>query len=121
MVRGIGGGRRCRRVSGVRPASPGAARPPDGLVYGDERFRRRYLPDGRPGREFPKRDWGDGRPDLNLLLGERRDGENIALAYRKHGYTMAEIAAALGCHVSTVSRRLRDFEGRDARLQDLTP
>jgi putative transposase len=102
-------------------ASPRVARPPDGIVYGDETFRRRHLPDGRPGREFPKRDWGDGRPDLNLVLCDGRRGESIALAYRKHGYTMAEIAAAMGCHVSTVSRRLRDFERRDARLQDLTP
>ena len=102
-------------------ASPGVGRPPDGIVYGDEGFRRRHLPDARPGREFPKRDWGDGRPDLKLLLRDGGSGESLALAYRKHGYTMAEIAAAMGCHVTTVSRRLRAFEGRDARMQDLTP
>jgi putative transposase len=31
----------------------------------------------------------------------------VASAYRRHGYTIGQIAAHLGCHYSTVSRRLR--------------
>ena len=34
----------------------------------------------------------------------------LVLAYRWHGYTLAELAAYLGCHYSTVSRRLRREE-----------
>ena len=34
----------------------------------------------------------------------------VATAYRDHGYTLAQIAAHLGCHCSTVSRRLRREE-----------
>jgi putative transposase len=44
----------------------------------------------------------------------------VAAAYRRHGYTLREIAAYLGCHYSTVSRRLRREEAA-ASLQDLTP
>jgi putative transposase len=98
-----------------------ADRSPDGVVFGDDEFRRRHLPDVRPGSEFAERDWGDGRPDLDHLLRDGGSGESIALAYCKHGYTMASIAAALGCHVCTVSRRLRAYESRHARMQDLTP
>jgi IS30 family transposase len=34
----------------------------------------------------------------------------VAVAYREHGYTLREIAQHLGCHYSTVSRRLRREE-----------
>ena len=34
----------------------------------------------------------------------------VATAYRRHGYRLHEIAAYLGCHYSTVSRRLRREE-----------
>ncbi len=34
----------------------------------------------------------------------------VAAAYRRHGYTLAQIAAPLGCHSSTVSRCLRREE-----------
>jgi DNA-directed RNA polymerase specialized sigma24 family protein len=30
----------------------------------------------------------------------------VAAAYRRHGYSLREIGAYLGCHYSTVSRRL---------------
>jgi putative transposase len=36
----------------------------------------------------------------------------IAVAYRRHGYTLREIADYLGCHYSTVSRKLRLEESR---------
>ena len=43
---------------------------------------------------------------------ERRSifGEAIARAYRDCDYRLREIAAALGCHYATISRRLRAFE-----------
>ena len=40
------------------------------------------------------------------------DPAPIATAYREHGYTLREIAEYLGCHYSTVSRKLREQEGR---------
>ena len=36
--------------------------------------------------------------------------EAIARAYRRYDCGMREIAAALGCHDATISRRLRAFE-----------
>jgi putative transposase len=95
--------------------------PTPGVVMGDNDFRRRHLPDRRPGNEFAEQDWGDGRPELAALLGDGGTGESIGIAYRTHGYTMQSIAAVLGRHVSTVSRRLRAYEGENARMQDLTP
>ena len=34
----------------------------------------------------------------------------VGVAYRDYGYTFREIAEHLGCHYSTVSRRLRREE-----------
>lgn len=87
----------------------------EGVVVGDVDFRRQALPDMKPGNEFPQRDWGDGRPDLARLLKDGGAGHSIAVAYRTYGYTMASIAAALGVHVSTVSRRLRAHEEEEVR------
>jgi putative transposase len=42
----------------------------------------------------------------------------IHAAYCRHGYALREIAEHIGCHYSTVSRRLREQE---LALQDLTP
>jgi putative transposase len=42
----------------------------------------------------------------------------VSAAYRDHGYALREIAEFLGCHYSTVSRRLR---AQELALQDLTP
>ena len=52
------------------------------------------------------------RRPLPPSLGEIFGGERlpVATAYRQHGYTLAQIAARLGCHYSTVSRRLRREE-----------
>jgi putative transposase len=55
-------------------------------------------------------DGGEGpwavRPPLDELLTSTTPDDAIRAA-RKHGYRLAEIAAALGVHESTVSRRLR--------------
>jgi REP element-mobilizing transposase RayT len=42
---------------------------------------------------------------LGALLGDG-SGAAISVAHREHGYSLREIGRALGCHVSTVSRRL---------------
>ena len=46
------------------------------------------------------------------LLGTVPPDEAVARAYRDYDYRLREIAAALGCHSSPVSRRLRAFDER---------
>jgi putative transposase len=82
----------------------------EGAVVGDAEFLARMLPPTSPGREIAKREWAAGRPPLRTLLASGGTGENLARAHRFHGYSMREVAAELGCHVSTVSRRLRRHE-----------
>lgn len=56
--------------------------------------------------EVPRSHWQPVRPALDDLV-PRLENASIASAYREHGYTMREIAAHLGVHYATVSRRLR--------------
>jgi AraC-like DNA-binding protein len=82
----------------------------DGIVVGDADYLRAVLPAGNPGPEFRKRDWTGRRPALTELLANGGTPASVAAAYRMHGYTLSSIAQALGCHVSTVSRRLKAYE-----------
>ena len=70
------------------------------------RYARLFDPGGESlatvGAESP---WTH-RPSLDELLGTATPDHAIRAA-RKHGYRLAEIAAALGVHESTVSRKLR--------------
>ena len=81
----------------------------NGVARGDAEFLRHVLPSTSPGPEFRKRDWSAGRPPLSELLTDD-SGVSVARAYRVYGYTLSSIAAELGCHVSTASRRLRAHE-----------
>lgn len=38
------------------------------------------------------------------------DGNRV-MTWRKHGYTLKEIAAKLGCSVATVALKVRQFDG----------
>jgi putative transposase len=58
--------------------------------------------------EIPRKHWQPIRPSLSVLFATH--DEPVAAAYRDWGYTLLEIAAHLGCHYSTVSRRLRRSE-----------
>ncbi|HZO97643.1 MAG TPA: transposase [Gaiellaceae bacterium] len=62
------------------------------LVLGDAAFVARYTP--------------AAAPSLDLLVTDAADLAAIDAA-RAHGYSLAEIAAHLGIHKSTLSRRLR--------------
>ena len=84
----------------------------DGAVIGDSDFLARMLPSTSPGREIPKRESAAGRPPLQALLASGGTGENLSDAHRLHGYSMREIARELGCHVSTVSRRMRRYAAK---------
>jgi putative transposase len=60
-------------------------------------------------REMPLRQRLAGRPGLDMLL--REGDEGLLAAYYDYGYSQREIADGLGCHYSTVCRRL----GRDRK------
>jgi putative transposase len=89
-------------------------------VYGDAEFRRARLAAVAPSPETPAREWKSDRPSLLEILDTEGDA-GIVTAYREHGYRLREIAEVLGCHYSTVSRRLSMLEaGEHVALQDLT-
>jgi hypothetical protein len=81
-----------------------------GVVDGDRGFVRNALRVARPHAEVPRAHWGAGRPELAEIMADGDRDRAIARAYRSHGYTMASIADMLGCHLSTVSRRLKRYE-----------
>jgi putative transposase len=89
-------------------------------IHGDDDFVRETMQHVARDPEIPRRHWSAGRPSLHELLGDTA-GAELSFAYRNHGYTMAAMAEHLGCHVSTVSRRIAAHERSDAGLQDLTP
>lgn len=86
-----------------------------GQIYlGGEDFVKEHQPD-RVIREVPRRQSQAHRPELKELLGAKAslDSETME-AYGRYGYRMSEIAEHLEVHYSTVSRRLRRAEKRDA-------
>jgi putative transposase len=112
--------RQARRAYRAFVADVAGAAPPSaiGEIYvGSAEFASRSAPGARV-EDVPRRHWQPVPPPLETLL----DGElGILTAHRLHGYRLREIAAHLGVHSSTVSRRLRRLEGEVARMQDLTP
>ncbi len=85
-----------------------------GIYLGEAAFVRRHEP--RAGStEVARRQREPLRVELRELLRGRSTAA-IAVAYREHRFLMREIAAELDVHVSTVSRRLRDFERAGDRL-----
>jgi putative transposase len=56
-----------------------------------------------------------GRPSLEELVERHGPREGANRANREFGYTVRQIAAALGCHYSTVSRWIRREEAREVR------
>jgi putative transposase len=84
---------------------------PDAVLVGGETFLDEHTRALPPLAEVPRMHWRPLRPPLAELLASGGDAA-IAAAYRDHAYTMREIAAALGIHYATVSRRLRRHETR---------
>jgi putative transposase len=68
--------------------------------------------------ETPRQQWQPVRPPLAELLASGRP-DDILIAYREHGYALADIAAAQGVHYSTVSRALARLEAVTDPLIDL--
>jgi REP element-mobilizing transposase RayT len=76
-------------------------------LFCDTEFAGRHLPSKRASNEIPNRYWNPRRPPLTRILEPELAGQAIADAHHVHGYTLTEIAAELGCHRTTVARRMR--------------
>jgi len=84
-----------------------------GERLGEEAFLRERFGLDPPLAEIPRVQLEPLRRPLAEIFAA--SGKPVAAAYREHGYTLREIGAYLGCHYSTVSRRLRREE--EALLQ----
>lgn len=82
--------------------------PIGGMYFADDEFIREATDGLERIPEVPRAHWQPLRPSLDEIFTATEDP--ILAAYREHGYTMREIAAHLGCHYATVSRRLRRSE-----------
>ena len=81
-----------------------------GQIYlGSEAFIERHSPRNRELREIPRGQVRAVRPRLEQILKES-DDRGIVIAYKEHGYRLREIAAHLGVHYATASRRLKRME-----------
>jgi REP element-mobilizing transposase RayT len=69
---------------------------------------------GRTGGEVVRAQRHLGRPGLAELQSGTADRAWMAVAHRRHGYTMSEIAAAAGLHYSTVSKIIKALEARNS-------
>jgi REP element-mobilizing transposase RayT len=85
-----------------------------GQIYlGTEDFVAKHQPN-RVIRDIPRCQTQAQRPSLRVLFQRGRNRDRVIhTAYRRYGYRLAEIAAHLGVHYATVSRRLRRAESRD--------
>ena len=74
------------------------------LYFAGDDFIRARVAALVPIPEIPRAHWQPLRPGLGEIFQAEEDP--IAVAYRRYGYTLREIGGHLGCHYSTVSRRL---------------
>lgn len=79
-----------------------------GERLGEDHFLRARFGFDEALAEIPRAHFEPIAPSLEDLF--RRETTPVAAAYRRHGYTLSQIAAYLGCSYSTVSRRLRREE-----------
>ena len=85
-----------------------------GQIYlGSDEFIESHAPKVGKIKEVPRAQVQAVRPTLDRLLGKGRQ-RGIVPAYREHGYRLSEIAAHLGVHYATVSRRLKQLERNDS-------
>jgi hypothetical protein len=84
-----------------------------GQIYlGSDEFIEQHASAGSSMNEIPRVQRLIGRPPLNATVNDVDDAASIARAYVEHGYTLQEIAAHLGVHYATISRRVRAQEER---------
>lgn len=81
-------------------------------ILGDEAFVASHTAGLPLVPEIPRIQRHPLRPSLGeLLAGDDLDAA-VSFAYRRHGYTMAQMAAHLGVHYATVSRGIHRHEQR---------
>jgi putative transposase len=83
-----------------------------GQIYlGSDKFIERHSAEDKQINEIPRAQLRAIKPTLERIFA--KDGDSgIAQAYREHGYRLHEIAAHLGVHYATVSRKLKQIERR---------
>ena len=83
-----------------------------GQIYlGSDKFIERHSAEDKELKEIPRAQLYAFKPTLERIFAS--DGETgIGRAYREHGYRLQEIAAYLGVHYATVSRKLKKVERR---------
>jgi hypothetical protein len=79
-----------------------------GVCLGGEEFIRTHTAELSAEREIPRSHWQPLRPSLDELFATESDP--LVAAYHEWGYTMRSIAEHVGCHYSTISRRLHKAE-----------
>jgi putative transposase len=84
-----------------------------GQIYlGSEAFIERHSPGNQELKEIPRVQLKAVKPSLERIFA--KSGKRaIVQAYREHGYRLQEIAAHLGVHYATVSRRLKQMEQQE--------
>jgi putative transposase len=81
-----------------------------GQIYlGSDEFIERHSAEAKELKEIPRAQLRAIKPKLERIFAKNRE-TGIAEAYREHGYRLQEIAAHLGVHYATVSRKLKEIE-----------
>lgn len=81
-----------------------------GQIYlGSEEFIEQHSPRNQKLKEIPRAQLSVVKPSLKRIFA-KSGNQGIVQAYREHGYRLHEIAAHLGVHYATVSRRLKQME-----------
>jgi len=81
------------------------------IYYGSDEFIAQHVPEGSQAlREVPRKQRLVNRPAIEDIFKATSQEQAIVAAYRDYGYRLKEIAAFLGVHYSTVSRRLKKQE-----------
>jgi putative transposase len=103
-----------RRFVAFVDAGRGQIAPSGPVVFGSDTLRADVaiaLEPHRDVRDFSRQERYAVRPSLECLLGTAHDRASrlkaMADAYWRYGYTLREIGTLLGCHESTVLRRIR--------------
>jgi REP-associated tyrosine transposase len=80
-----------------------------GQIYlGTERFIEKHAPREKHLKEIPRAQLTAAKPPLERIF--RNEGNKAISRAYEHGYRLNEIAAHLGVHYATVSRRLKQIE-----------
>jgi REP element-mobilizing transposase RayT len=81
-----------------------------GQIYlGSEEFIEQHSPRNQKLKEIPRAQLRVVKPSLERIFA-KSGKQGIVQAYREHGYRLNEIAAHLGVHYATVSRKLKEME-----------